>query len=259
MKTLQQSIYDFPKYYDLVYGSDWRAECIFLKRCFEKYADGIVHELFEPACGTGRLLNRFGKKGYSVAGIDLNQKAVDFCNRRLAKRKIEGRAFVGDMTDFEVDHPYDAAFNTINSFRHLTTHDGSVGHLNAMAGAIRSGGIYVLGLHLTPTAIAPSEDESWVANSQDLQVNTRMWLTDRNLEHRHEKFNIEFEVYTPARFFRIRDELIFRTYTAPQFDELIREASLWDVVGIHDFAYQIDSPVQVTDRSEDIVYVLRRK
>ncbi len=108
-------------------------------------------------------------------------------------------------------------------------------------------------------ATAPSEDESWVANSQDLQVNTRMWLTDRNLEHRHEKFNIEFEVYTPARFFRIRDELIFRTYTAPQFDELILEAPLWDVVGIHDFAYQIDSPVQVTDRSEDIVYVLQRK
>ena len=259
METIQQSIYDFPRYYDLVYGSDWKAECLFLKRCFEKFATGEVVRLFEPACGTGRLLYRFGKKGYQVSGLDLNAKAVAYCNRRLEKKEIQGAALVGDMTDFELQESADAAFNTINSFRHLTTHSAAVHHLQCMARAIRKGGLYVLGIHLTPTSVPPSEDESWIAEARDLQVNTRMWLTERNLDDRYESFAIHFEVYTPQKFLRIEDELVFRTYTAPQFAELLDEVTEFEVASVFDFAYDISRPVNVDDASEDVVYVLRKK
>lgn len=259
MQVIQRSIYDFPRYYDLVYGSDWKAECRFLKKCFERFATGTVHSLFEPACGTGRLLYRFGKKGYEVSGIDLNQKAVEYCNRRLKKREISGCALVGDMTDFQLGQPADAAFNTINSFRHLNSHHAAVKHLKCMADALRSGGLYVMGLHLTPTAVPPSEDESWIAARKDLQVNTRMWLTERNLAERFESFAIHFEVYTPEKFIRIEDELIFRTYTAPEFHELLDEVPEFEIASVHDFAYNIEMPVEVDDRSEDVVYVLRKK
>lgn len=259
METIRQSIYDFPRYYDLVYGSDWKAECVFLRKCFERFATGTVQKLFEPACGTGRLLYRFGKKGYSVSGIDLNPKAVEYCNRRLERHGIDGRARVGDMTSFEQAELADAAFNTINSFRHLNSHAAAVSHLRAMAEALRPGGLYVLGIHLTPTAVAPSEDESWIAEGKDLQVNTRMWLTERNLAQRYETFAIEFEVYTPEKFTRIEDELVFRTYTAPQFDELVAEIGRFEVVEVFDFAYDLEQPVTIDDTSEDVVYVLRRK
>ena len=45
--------------------------------------------------------------------------------------KLKGRAQVGDMSDFEVKRPYDSAFNTINSFRHLPTEEAAVGHLES--------------------------------------------------------------------------------------------------------------------------------
>lgn len=265
MEIIRQSIYDFPKYYDLVYGSDWKAECIFLKACFEKYATGDVKRLFEPACGTGRLLYRFGKKDYFVSGIDLNEKAIKYCNRRLEKHEMSGRAFVGDMTNFNVDaldektdEKFDASFNTINSFRHLNSHQAAVDHLKCMAAALRPGGLYVLGLHLSPTEVAPSEDEDWIAEGKNVQVNTRMWLTERSLEERFERFAIEFEVYTPEKFSRIEDELVFRTYTAPQFDELLNEVKEFEVADVFDFAYEIDNPISVDGKSEDVVYVLRR-
>lgn len=259
METIQQSIYDFPVYYDLVYGSDWEAECSFLQECFQHYAEGKIQQLFEPACGTGRLLYRFGKMGFSVSGLDLNQNAVEFCNHRLTDAGIKGSAFVADMTRFELRQPADAAFNTINSFRHLNSHQASVDHLKCMAQALRAGGLYVLGIHLTPTAVPPSEDESWIAAEDDLQVNTRMWLTERNLEDRFESFAIHFEVYTPEKFIRIEDELIFRTYTAPQFDDLLAEVPEFEVAAVFDFAYDIDKPIEVTAKSEDVVYVLRKK
>ena len=50
------SIYDYPKYYDLLFGSDVAAEFRFLKACFTKHAGCDVTRVFEPACGTGRLL-----------------------------------------------------------------------------------------------------------------------------------------------------------------------------------------------------------
>lgn len=258
MEIINQSIYDFPKYYDLVYGSDWKAECIFLKACFVKYATGEVKRLFEPACGTGRLLYRFGKKGYFVSGVDLNEKAIKYCNRRLEKYEIDGRAFVGDMTNFDVGEKFDASFNTINSFRHLNSHQAAIDHLKCMAAALRPGGLYMLGLHLSPTEVPPSEDEDWIAEGKDLQVNTRMWLTERSLEERFERFAIEFEVYTPEKFLRIEDELVFRTYTAQQFNELLGEVQQFEVADVFDFAYEIDQPVTVNGTSEDVVYVLRR-
>lgn len=259
METIQQSIYDFPTYYDLVYGSDWEAEFEFLENCFERFTDLTVQRLFEPACGTGRLIYRFGKEGYQVAGVDLNPKAVDFCNQRLEENKIDGAAFVGDMTDFVVQTKADAAFNTINSFRHLNSHEAASNHLKCMANVLNPGGLYMLGLHLTPTAVPPSEDESWIAEGENLQVNTRMWLTERNLEDRYESFAMEFEVYTPEKFLRIEDELVFRTYTVAQFDELLKEVPEFEVVEVFDFEYAIDKPVQVDARAEDVVYVLRKK
>ncbi len=51
---VQGDIYDYPVYYDLIFGSDWRAEFDFLTGCFERFAKRPVKRLFEPACGTGR-------------------------------------------------------------------------------------------------------------------------------------------------------------------------------------------------------------
>ncbi len=105
METTTASIYDFPVYYDLVFGSDCAAEMEFLKDCFDKYVDGKVKRLFEPACGTGRLIYRFGREKYEVSGLDLNDKAIEFCNKRLERYDLKGRAFVADMSDFTVKKP----------------------------------------------------------------------------------------------------------------------------------------------------------
>jgi SAM-dependent methyltransferase len=106
MQKTTASIYDFPVYYDLVFGSDTAAEMKFLGKCFDRYVDGKVRRVFEPACGTGRLIYRMGRPdveggGLEVGGIDLNEKAIDYCNRRLERLNIKGRAMVGDMSDFD--------------------------------------------------------------------------------------------------------------------------------------------------------------
>ena len=258
MEQIEGSIYDWPNYYEFVYGSDWKAETEFLEECFNTFADGKVSQLFEPACGTGRLIYRLGKRGYSVSGLDLNEKAVGYCNQRFAKHGLPESAFVGDMRDFELPNPYQAAFNTINSFRHLPTDQDAVEHLRCMAKCCAKGGIYVLGFHLLPTDEEPEEEEHWSSRRGHLQINTSMWLEERNEANRMEKHAIVFDVYTPTKQFRIKDLLHFRTYTIAQFEDILNQVPEWELSGVFDFAYDLKRPINLDGATQDAIYILKK-
>ena len=259
LETIQADLYDYPKYYDLVYGSDWKAEFDFLEDCFERHADGVVESLFEPACGTGRLLIKFADVGYQVAGVDLNPKAIDYCNDRLQRGGHPRSTFVGDMCDFRVSKKVDAAFNTINSFRHLGTEAKARAHLQCMADALRPGGLYVLGLHLTPTEVEPIQEESWSARRGNLSVLSRMWVLDCDLTKRVETVGVSFDVYTPTRQFQIVDEIAFRTYTFRQMAKLLAGIAEFEVTAVYDFSYDIENPIEIDARTEDVIYILKKR
>ena len=258
-ETLPGGLYDYPRYYDLVFGSDWRAEYRWLLASFQRHASGPVQRVFEPACGTGRLLYRLAKAGFEVSGLDLNRAAVDYCNQRLQRHGFAPTAVVGDMADFRVPCPVDAGFNMINSFRHLTDGSAALNHLRCMARILRPGGLYLLGLHLHPTKGKPLESESWSARRGNLAVTTRLWLVAREPSRRRERYRMSYAIYTPTRFYRLVDDVEFRTYTARQFRDLLRRVPEFELAATYDFAYDIDRPIRVTAETEDVVYVLRKR
>ncbi len=259
LRTIEGSLYDYPRYYDLVYGSDWSAECRFLISCFQQHARGDVRRVFEPACGTGRLMYRLRQAGYTVLGLDLNRRSVNYCNARLTRHGFQPSAVVGDMTDFRLPRKVDAAFNTVSSFRHLAGERQARSHLQCVADSLRRGGLYVLGIHLFPTRGRASNTESWSARRGHLVVNTRMWLRERNLRRRLERFGLTCDVYTPTQQFRLADELVLRTYTAKQFRRLLSKVASFEVAETYDFTYNIKKPVTVGEATEDVVYVLRKR
>lgn len=275
LRVVEESIYDHPKYYDLVFGADVAAETRFILACEQEFATKSKSKdsewYFEPACGTGRLMYALLRKGLPVCGLDLNPKAVGFCNARLQRHGYAASAIVADMcefgrSDFKGIFPASrkksglikVAFNTINSFRHVGTEAEARKHLECMADVIRPGGIYLLGVHLTPTQVPPSETESWSARRGHLAINTHMWTIDRNKKKRLERFGIRFDVHTPSDSFRINDELRLRSYTPKQMDSLIKASGKWESVETFDFAYDMNEPIQVDASTEDVVYVLRR-
>ncbi|WP_404307654.1 class I SAM-dependent methyltransferase [Neorhodopirellula lusitana] len=275
-RTVEESIYDHPKYYDLVFGADVAAETRFILQCTDEYASpsrkGADEWFFEPACGTGRLIYALLRKGYPAFGLDLNPKAVAFCNQRLKRHGFDETAIVADMCDFQrsdfkgilpasrrKDGPAKVAFNTINSFRHVGSEKESRQHLECMADMVRPGGIYLLGVHLTPTEAEPSDGEAWAARRGHLAINTQMWEISRDKKKRLECFGICFDIHTPRDSFRISDVLRLRSYTPKQMNSLIAHSGKWETVATYDFAYDFDYPIEVDATTEDVVYVLRRK
>ncbi len=271
IKTIEGNIYDYPTYYDLIFGADWAAEFKFLEAAFAKHVTPAKKKgaksgkptqglrLLEPACGTGRLIYRMAKAGYECAGLDLNEKAIDYCNKRLAKNGLPESAWVADMTDFKVDRPYDAAFNTINSFRHLGTEKLTLAHFRCLGEAIRPGGIYALGFHLTPLVGEATDEERWSARRGHLMINTHMWPRDKDPKNRVERFNLRFDVYRPTEQLRIDDCLVLRSYTFKQFESMIAKTEHWEIEEAYDFRYDINEPIEVDESTEDVVYILKRK
>lgn len=258
-EVIQGHLYDYPEYYDLVFASDWKAEFRFLEACFRRYAGRPVRRLFEPACGTGRLMIRFAEAGYEVAGNDLNAHAIEFCNRRLREAGYPATAVVGDMADFRLRRKVDAAFNTINSFRHLGDEATAESHLRCVARALGKGGLYVLGLHLTPADGEPSDTERWRARRGQLRVQSKMWSISIDLRRRQERVGMTFDVRDGERKFRLAEEMIFRTYTYRQMRRLLGRVEEFETVATFDFGYDINDPIEVGPDSEDVIYVLRRR
>ena len=254
------SLYDYPHYYDLVYGSDWKAEHDFLVGVFARHARRPVRRVLEPACGTGRLMFRLARSGFQICGFDLNERAVQYCNRRLEKHGFPATAWIADMADFAVPRPVCAAFNMINSFRHLQRHEQAVSHLRCIQKALRSGGVYVLGLHLCPTKGTPAERESWSARRGHLSVQTDMQLVEQPKGKRFERYRMTYDVWTPTRHEVLEDEFTFRTYSRTQFEqELLGEVPELVIQQTYDFGYDLQNPVAVHAETQDVVYVLQKR
>lgn len=259
IKTVSGSIYDYPVYYDVIFGADWKKETDFLELAFEKHADRKVKAVFEPACGTGRLMVKLAQRGYKVAGNDLNPKAIDYCNKKLGKAGFPETGVVGDMSDFRLKKPVDAAFNLINTVRHLPTEQHAHDHLQCMAEALAPGGIYLLGLHLMPTQGKPIPGESWLAKRGTLTVASYMWTKKIDIPGRMEHLGMTLDVHTPTKQLKIEDEMHYRTYTAAQMRELIASVPTLELVETYDFLCDIHDPITIGPRTEDVIFVLRKR
>lgn len=259
METIAGHLYDFPKYYDLIFGSDWKAEYKFLLKVFEQWSRRPVKRIFEPGCGTGRLLVKFAEAGYTVSGLDLNPQAVAFCNARFARKGLSPAAFVGDMADFQLKRPVDACFNMINTFRHLPNEAAALAHFRCIAAALNKGGVYVLGLHLTPQTAQRCTEETWSATRGNLSVVSRLWSIGVDPKKRVERIGMTYDVYTPTRQFRIEDETVFRTYTAAQMQRLFDATPALKLVETYDFRYDSRWPIEIDSATEDVVYILQKQ
>lgn len=259
MEVIRASVYDYPKYYDLLYGSDSKAEQDFLGACFARHAGRPVRRLFEPGCGTGRLIARFAAAGYEIAGNDLRAEAVEYCNARLARLGLPPTGRVGDMADFRPAGKVDGAFNLISTFRHLETEAAAESHLHCMADALADGGVYVLGLHLTPNGRRTCDDEAWTARRGRLALALRMWSIHLDHPRRLQRVGLTVDVHTPRRQFRLAGELLLRTYTAAQFQRLLARVGRFDVAQTYDFGYDVSRPIRVDEETEDVIFVLRRR
>ena len=192
-----------------------------------------------------------------MTGFDLSQPMLDYAQRRLARRGLSANLFVADMADFQLERPVDAAFNTFNSFRHLLTEEAALSHLRCVAKALKTGGIYVLGLHLLPPDASEESTERWTARQGRTRLTATLQVVASSRRRRLETLRISLRVRTPRRDLRIRSEFTLRLYIAAQLKQLLAKVSEFELCDVFDFWYEIEQPLKLNNEISDTVLILK--
>jgi SAM-dependent methyltransferase len=253
-RILQASWYDYPQYYDIAFQGCTGLEANFIEAACRKYCRVQVRRFLEPACGSGRLITELASRGYQVTGFDLSQPALSYLRRRLARRCLSADTLEADMSDFRLARSIDAAYCMPNTFRHLLSEQAARAHLECIAGSLRLGGIYILGMNLLP-----SDTAHWT----ERRGKTRVTVTERvlrtDLRRRIEYVEVCLTARGGSKEFRLRQQYQLRTYTPRQFRRLLASVPSLELCDTYDFQYDIDRPVALDNGIAYGVLVLSRR
>jgi cyclopropane fatty-acyl-phospholipid synthase-like methyltransferase len=253
-----RSWYDYPQLYEMGFLKDTPKESSFLADVFKKYVPFPVKRVIELGCGSGRLVCDMAARGFEMTGLDLNPTALEYCQKQLKKLGVKGKTVVGDMTKFSFDKPFDAAVNSINTFRHLESEEAALAHLDCVADHLKPGGIFALSLHLLPPDGDLWGTERWAAHNDDLSVYYALTVVETSMKTRLEKLRISMLVKNEKESFRLSDHITLRIYTAKHLKALLTKTKKLKLIAVHDFWYDIESTQKLNSEAVDSVLILQR-
>lgn len=273
--------YDHPRYYDAVFDCDTPVEADFLETMARRHlrtrraAAGTGGDtcptrlrVLEPACGSGRLLLELARRGHRVAGFDLNPHMLAYARERLARENVTARIWQADLAGFEPPRPRcHLAFCLVSTFKYLLTESAALDHLRRVADSLQTGGLYVLGLHLTDYTHRRPCHERWVSDKPGLNVvcNTRTWpaCPRQRLEAVRSRLRITETTAggsgAVVRRREIETRWTFRSYNARQLAALLRAVPAFELVVVHDFHYDPAWTTTIDGGQWDLVLVLRKR
>ncbi len=252
-------LYSLPLLYDIAYDWDVTRELCFFLECMELFGRGPAKHVLEPACGTGRNLEELARMDVRLTGYDNCPEAVEFAAKRLRKRRLAKHVdlHIGDMRSFCLPLQADGAFNSINSFRYLTTDEDVLGHLRTTRKMLKPGAVYVLDLsYAMPPRQQPKVYE-WDSERDGIVVEVR-WLTreDHNSSLSHEV--CELRVNEGGKERLITTHHTTRLWTIDAFEKLVTQAG-FEIMAIYTGALEAINwrNTHIDGRMDNLYHVLR--
>lgn len=256
--------YDSPRHYDMVYADYTVLETRFLEAMLRRHGPPLSgrRHILEPACGSGRLAESLSRRGHRIWGFDLNAHQLAYARARLRRKGLSARLWQDDLAGFHLPAgapAFDLAHCLVSTFKYLLDEAGALRHLRAVASALRPGGLYVLGLHLSDYANPAPDHERWSARSDQTRVVSDTWSKPPNRGTRTEAMRTRMRIQEGERKWVTETEWLFRTYGPGQLRSLLRKVPSLELVACHDFNYEVDSTRTLDLSSTDVVLILRRR
>ncbi|MBX9652146.1 methyltransferase domain-containing protein [bacterium] len=267
LRTVEGNWYDYPEYYDIAFRSDTKREANFIEKLCQKYlkpkaaSNGHAKHwrFLEPACGSGRLVIELARRGHDVVAYDLCEPMVQFVKERVAKKKLRANVFAANMVDYRLPKKADAAFNLINTFRHLNRTQ-AVKHLQAVADSLKPGGIYILGIILIPEDTTEEEAfERWTETHRNTKVTVTITVPELNVPKRWEIMRTSMTVRNGRDSFKLVTDSKMQLYTPDDMRKLFKRVPDLEVMETYDFWYDVRKPEPFDERIGDVVFVLRKR
>lgn len=227
--------YADPHVYDVLHRPGTRAEATLYLRLMKRHLPRDyppVLTLLEPASGTGRYLVSLAKHGHHRGiGIDLSADMNAYARAAAKREGVETklRFLSASMERFTLARACaHAAFNPINSIRHLHTDAAMLEHLRLVARALKPGGVYLVGLELSDPATAQPSEDVWIGRERGLRVQQNVSYLPPEGRSRMEQVISHLTITSGTGRTKIERHIDshynLRTYTHTQWQTLLRKA-----------------------------------
>lgn len=230
MTATSVDFYEIPSLYDILHASGTAAEVDGLERMVMRFVrtPSEIMTWLEPGCGTGRYMRVAGARGTRVVGVDLAATMLDYARKRMENTGIEFKLIEGDMSDLGRQvkpKSVDFAFNLINSIRHLESDAVMLAHFNAVAAALKSGGVYAIGLSLASYGLEGTTEDVWDGKRGQCSVNQLVQFEPPGYGERFEQVFSHLTVMRPSGEKHYDSRYTLRTYSSKQWKKLISRSA----------------------------------
>lgn len=238
--------YEATSWYDILHSAGTAEEVDGLERVAERYVRGHWRggmRWLEPACGTGRYLRVIARRGGVVYGFDRSESMVAYARRSLERRGLRGRVWAADMVGFGMPRGVrvEMAFNLISTVRHLVSDEEVLAHLECVARALRSGGVYALGLGMTAYGAELESEDVWVGRRGRCEVTQVVQYLPPDRRRRRERVINHLTVLTPRRERHLDNSYELRSYSGAQWVRLLGESAFEPVAVVDETGEEVGS------------------
>jgi len=231
----QEDFYQLPVLYDIIHAHGTASEFAAVERIVGRArGDGErVGALIEPACGTGRFVRLAALRGWRCVGFDQSRVMVRYASRTIGARRLDrlARVHEASMESFAGavgGERFDAAFNLINTIRHLDTDCAMVSHLGEVRRVLRPGGVYIVGLSLTAYGCEPPVEDVWESARGRCRVRQVIGyippMSPAECAARRELVVSHLMVERPRGVEHIDSSYTLRTYDLSQWERVVSDA-----------------------------------
>jgi SAM-dependent methyltransferase len=151
------------EYYDLAFGPVRAERADLYEELFRQAADGVVSDVLELGCGTGRWLIALGGRGYGMTGVDIDADALSLAGQKCRAAGVAASFVRQDLASWRPAGSYDAVIAPNNALKWLPSGEAIRSCLAQVALAVRAGGVAILDLSFEPadwrTADWPGEED----------------------------------------------------------------------------------------------------
>jgi SAM-dependent methyltransferase len=177
-------------------------------------------KILDLCCGHGRHLIELACRGYEMTGLDLTSVFLDVAREEADRRGLNVRLELRDMRDIRFVNEFDAVINVFTAFGYLESDEEDQKVLEAVARALKSGGLFLMELMHRDSLARIFQPRGWYETDAGLKV-----LEERSFDPLTGRNNVRHITIYPDGTTREMCHSV-RIYTLTELNRMLTRAGL---------------------------------